>query len=140
MLHNLVNIYCDGGARGNPGIAAVGVVIKNENQQILFKFGEVIGETTNNVAEYSAVIKALDFLKNKNIKPGKINFFLDSRLVVNQLNGIFKIKNPGLFNLFLKVRNLEREINYQINYALIPRAQNWEADSLVNQALNNYRK
>ena len=86
-------VYTDGGARGNPGPAAIGVYIIDQDGNRVVKFGKKIGETTNNVAEYKAVYNALDWIKN-NLKNNirNINFLLDSKLVVNQLNGIFKIK------------------------------------------------
>lgn len=136
-------IYTDGGARGNPGRAAVGVAVKDENGLMIKGIFRRIGETTNNVAEYTAVVEALEWLKNEEaIKLlsyraiEQINFFLDSKLVVNQLNGLFKMKDEKLRMLLLKVRELEQEIKIPIYYNLIPREQNWEADRLVNQALD----
>jgi len=95
MEKNELNIHCDGGSRGNPGPAAVGVVIKNQDNQVLFEISKTIGESTNNVAEYRGVIEALKLLKNKQVKTQRINFFLDSQVVANQLAGIFKIKIFG---------------------------------------------
>ena len=94
-------VYTDGGARGNPGPAAIGVYIIDQDGKQVIKFGKKIGETTNNVAEYKAVYNALDWIKN-NLKNNirNINFLLDSKLVVNQLNGIFKIKNKNLGRLY----------------------------------------
>lgn len=133
-------IFTDGGARGNPGPAAVGVVIKSEEGQILGTVSHTIGETTNNVAEYFGVIKALEWFKS-NHQPQtthyQLNFFLDSKLVVNQLNGLFKVKENHLRELLLKIRGLEQEVGGQIYYSHIPREKNWEADALVNKALDN---
>ncbi len=138
-------IFTDGGARGNPGPAAAGVVIKDETGQILNSISRTLGETTNNVAEYQGVIAALDWLRNNPIiqlsnKPINekfiIQFFLDSKLVVNQLNGLFKVKENHLRELILKVRFLEQEVGGDIYYNLIPREKNWEADKLVNEALD----
>ena len=139
-------IYTDGGARGNPGPAAVGVVIQQE-RKILAQFGKRIGKTTNNVAEYTGVIEALAWLKNNPMNPASpagrqltdqpiIQFFLDSNLVVNQLNGSFKIKDANLRLLLAKIRTLEQEINGEIHYTHIPREQNAQADLLVNGALD----
>lgn len=134
-------VYTDGGARGNPGPAAVGVIVKRETGEILTKICRKIGETTNNVAEYKAVVTALEWLRNNPIplsgtnKP-LVQFFLDSKLVVNQLNGLFKIKDGELRNLLMEIRQLEQEVGGNISYFLIPRGKNWQADLLVNKALD----
>ena len=132
-----LTIHTDGGARGNPGPAAVGVVIETE-KNILTEFGKTLGETTNNVAEYSAVIEALTWIKNNSSKTGEAekNFFLDSNLVVNQLNGKFKINDMNLRKLFSKAKELEQEVGGVIHYSYIPREQNSAADALVNKALD----
>lgn len=132
-------IFTDGGARGNPGPAAIGVVIKSEDGQNLASFSQTLGESTNNIAEYQAVVAALEWLKNNkhltfNIQ--QYNFLLDSKLVVNQLNGFFKIKDSRLRELLLKIRQLEQEVGGNIYYNLVPRQKNWEADALVNKALD----
>lgn len=134
-------IFTDGGARGNPGPAAVGAVVKTETGQILNTISRTIGETTNNVAEYTAVITALEWVKNnkEHITKNKelvAQFFLDSKLVVNQLNGLFKIKENHLRELLLTVRQLEQEVGGNITYSLVPREKNWEADLQVNKALD----
>lgn len=130
-----LNIFCDGGARGNPGRAAVGVVIKSENGT-LAKFGKRIGEATNNVAEYRAVITALEYLRNEKISAHNIVFHLDSLLVARQLSNLYKVKEGHLRELLLGVRILEREVGGEITYQTIPRAQNHEADAQVNSALD----
>ena len=131
-------IHTDGGARGNPGPAAIGVVVEGEASKIIAQFGKYIGEATNNVAEYVAVIEALTWLKNNPDHSDKqrIYFYLDSTLVVNQLNGLFKVKDAHLRELLSHVRILEQEIGNTIYYAHIPREQNVHADSLVNKALD----
>jgi len=130
-------VFTDGGARGNPGPAAIGFIVKNNQGNILFKKGKCIGRATNNVAEYTAVIEALKWIK-KNFQFSIFNFqfFLDSKLVVNQLNGFYKIKDAKLKLLIIKVRGLEKEIGKRINYQFIPRQKNYEADLLVNQSLD----
>ncbi len=134
-------IHTDGGARGNPGEGAVGAVIKTENGQLLFEISQRIGKTTNNIAEYLAVVAALEGLRN-NVSMLQCDnetifqFFLDSKLVVNQLNGLYKMKENHLRELLLRVRSLEQEIGGRIYYSLIPREKNWEADALVNKALD----
>lgn len=131
-------VFADGGARGNPGPAAIGFIVKDSLGEILVKKGKFIGKATNNVAEYTAVIEALGWIKNNitiNNQQLTISFFLDSKLIVNQLNGLFKIKNSGLRNLIIKVRQLEREAGGNVSYHFIPREKNKEADTLVNQSL-----
>jgi ribonuclease HI len=138
-MKNEISIYCDGGARGNPGPAAIGFVVF-QNERIVHKFSKRIGKTTNNVAEYRAVIEALTWL-NENPKiihyPLSIlHFYLDSQLIVNQLKGHFKVKNSNLQKLIVWAKSAERKIKREINYTYIPRRQNKVADALVNQALN----
>ncbi len=143
-MHLLV--HTDGGARGNPGPAAIGVLVER-NGKTLASFGKRIGETTNNVAEYRAVIEGLNYLKSQlhsrlfvpelNDQSKKIDFYLDSNLVVQQLNGRFKVKEPKLRELLSQIRILEQEVGGVIHYNLVPREQNRRADFLVNQALDN---
>lgn len=129
-------IYTDGGARGNPGPAAVGVHIFDQEGKEFARIGKQIGRATNNVAEYSAVVFALLWLKenkeNISLENYSINFFLDSKLVVSQLNGYYKIKDMKLRELSIEVRQLEQEIGGNISYSFIPREKNSIADSLVN--------
>ncbi len=141
---NLI-IHTDGGARGNPGPAAVGVVIEKISEHggapiVVTEFGKKIGETTNNVAEYTAVIEALTYVKNVLQKQGgekiSIQFYLDSTLVVNQINGIFKVKESHLRMLLLSVHTLEQEVGGGMTYQYVPRAQNARADLFVNKALD----
>ena len=136
MTKDTYIIHTDGGARGNPGPAAVGVVI-HKNGTLLHQFGLAIGETTNNVAEYRGVIEALKYFRTltKNTNH-ELLFILDSMLVVNQLNGIFKIKEPHLRELHLQIKLLEQEVGGVIRYTTVPREQNRQADFLVNKALD----
>ena len=129
-------INTDGGSRGNPGPAAIGVVIKDDSNKIIHQFGQIIGITTNNVAEYQGVIFALKYLVTNKLKPKSIKFYLDSTLVVNQLNGLWKIKNANLRSLVIKVRELEGALESNITYIAIPREKNFEPDALLNQALD----
>lgn len=130
-------IHTDGGARGNPGPAAVGVVIEQEGKEIA-AFGKRIGETTNNVAEYTAVIEALK--KVQSFGTGNtLHFYLDSTLVVNQINGLFKVKDAKLRQLLFSVRELEQAVGGTIMYTSVPREQNTRADFFVNKALDETR-
>ena len=138
---NHLFVFCDGGARGNPGPAAVGLVVKDSRGKILVQKGEYIGKTTNNVAEYKAVITALEWLiKNASIVQLSncpiVNFFLDSKLAVNQLNGLFKIKNKNLQNLVITIKKLEKKLSLSPVYRHVSREENFLADSLVNKVLN----
>jgi ribonuclease HI len=133
-------IHTDGGARGNPGPAAIGVVVEKASDAsttIVTEFGKTIGETTNNVAEYTAVIEALRFLKTYDGEKKRVDFFIDSTLVVNQLNGLFKVKDAKLRELLSNVRILEQETGAELRYTTIPREQNTRADALVNRALDS---
>lgn len=136
----ILNIYTDGGSRGNPGPAALGVYIENNKGGVLVEIGETLGITTNNIAEYSAITAGLSWvIQNKNKMPylSKINFFVDSQLATQQLNGIYKVKNPKLRELIFLIKQKEAEINLPIYYSHIPREQNKKADRLVNVALDN---
>ena len=135
MNSNLV-IHTDGGARGNPGPAAVGVVIRSDSGTLINQIAKKIGSSTNNHAEYQAVIEALEWLVSQKLIINKIQFFLDSVLVVNQLNGKFKVKDSNLRNQLIQVRQLEGALKTPIAYTAVPREQNAAADHLVNQALD----
>ena len=123
-------IYTDGGARGNPGPAAAGIVIKDAQNKIVSSFGEYLGETTNNQAEYRALLFALE--KARELGGTEITCFADSELLVKQLNYEYKVKNAELAPLFLKIHNLSL-IFKKISFLHILREKNKEADKLVNQ-------
>ena len=132
-------IYTDGGSRGNPGPAAIGTVFCNERNQIIKKYSEYLGETTNNEAEYQAVIFALEKFKalfgKKLAKSTEIELKSDSELLIKQLNGEYKILDEKIQPLFLKIWNLR--LNFKkLKFKLISREKNKEADRLANEALN----
>ncbi len=136
---NTLNIYTDGGSRGNPGEAALGVYILDSQEQVAAEIGKRLGVATNNVAEYSAILEGLSWvLQNKKKIPGlsKINFFMDSQLAVSQLKGLYKIKNARLRDLIFEIKKKEAEIGLPIAYSYIPREKNKNADMLVNEALD----
>lgn len=136
----ILNVFTDGGARGNPGPSATGVYIADENNKKVAGFGTAIGVATNNVAEYKAVIHALDWIienKKSLAENAKINFFMDSKLICSQILGLWKVKNVGLKDLLLDVRDREGQINLPMFYKHIPREQNAQADAFVNEALDN---
>jgi len=127
-------IYCDGGARGNPGPAAAGFVIIGERGRELEAKGVFLGENlTNNQAEYQSLTLALEEAKRLKIKNLKV--FSDSELLVKQLNGLYKVKDKGLKILFEKVKVLLFDFT-TVRLAHIPRSQNKRADALVNLALD----
>lgn len=135
----VLHVYTDGGARGNPGPAAIGVVFIGENKEI-GQISKTIGVATNNVAEYRAVLEGFSWLISNFKQIGgyeKIHFFLDSQLVVSQLNGLFKVKNANLRDLLFKIREKEAELSKEVFYSHIPREKNRIADKLVNKALDN---
>lgn len=128
-----LKIYTDGGSKGNPGPSSIGIVFYTDGKKI-FHHHESIGIATNNDAEYTALIRALQLVIRQYAqeKIEKIEFYSDSRLMVNQVNGLFKVKNGRIREYILKIRGLEQETNTPISYHYIPREENQEADLLVN--------
>ena len=137
-----IYINTDGGSRGNPGPAAIGVVFYDKEEKELFKYKETIGEATNNQAEYRAIIKALEILSkskwlNEHDKEAKVICRLDSLLVVEQINGNYKVKNDEIKVYINKIKMLLENLNKTVAFYHIPREQNKAADKLVNMALDN---
>jgi len=136
-------IYVDGGSRGNPGPAAIGVLFCNEKGNCFRKFSEYLGKMTNNEAEYKAAIFALKKFKSifgkKLAKETEIEIRSDSELLVNQMNGKYKILEENLQPLFLELWNLRLDFK-KVKFRLIPRKKNKEADKLVNQTLDSLGK
>lgn len=129
-------IFGDGGSRGNPGEAAYGFAVFNEESKNIYSEGKRLGVTTNNVAEYSAVINALRWMVTNNPTAEHIHFKLDSLLIASQMSGKFKIKHPNMKELFITAKSLEGQLSAQIIYSQIPREENKTADRLVNEALD----
>lgn len=131
MSEKTLEIFTDGGASGNPGPAGIGVVI-NANGQTVLEISQSIGDATNNVAEYKAVIAALE----EAIRRGAEKVFLntDSELVCFQLTGAYKVKNESLLVLVEQVRQLSRKIK-SVEIKVIPREKNSQADRLAKQAI-----
>ncbi|OGM31352.1 hypothetical protein A2630_05055 [Candidatus Woesebacteria bacterium RIFCSPHIGHO2_01_FULL_44_10] len=126
-----IKIYCDGGARGNPGPAGIGFVAY-QNAKELKRFSKYIGKTTNNIAEYQAVLEALKWLGQR--EPAI--FYLDSELVTRQLTGVYKIRNENLKKLAGQIKRFENKIG-SVSYVHVPRSKNKIADSLVNLAIDS---
>jgi ribonuclease HI len=132
-----LSVYTDGASRGNPGPASVGIVFKNESGKIVFEKQKELGKATNNEAEYQAIIQAMKHVNRHH--PEKIIFYADSELMIKQMRGEYKIKNPGIQKLFLEAWN--RTIDFkkngkEVKFVEIPREKNKEADALANKALD----
>ena len=147
MLHSArkkekLFVYTDGGSRGNPGPAAVGIVVKDAGGKILKTHAVSIGERTNNEAEYEAVLIALKKLKQwfgkAKLAAYAIEFRMDSELVVRQLRGEYKVSEERLFGLFMAIHNFQVEFG-SLEFVHVPRERNREADHLLNTVLNAAR-
>ena len=127
-----LTVNVDGGARGNPGPAAIGVVVRGEGQ-VLDEVGETIGEATNNVAEYRALLKGIELAAARG--GTELELVGDSELVVRQVEGRYKVKNAGLKELHAEVKRALRDFDsWSIRH--VRRAENADADRLVNEALD----
>lgn len=135
MSAKKIIVYTDGGARGNPGHAAIGVVIGDS-----FMHGEYIGETTNNIAEYSALLYALKHVKKatgiEDLKTVSLEVRMDSELIVKQMKGEYKVKNEGLRGFYLEAQKLIPHY-HSVSFMHIRREKNKEADAMVNKALDS---
>ena len=128
-----VKLFTDGGCRGNPGPGAIGIIILDGDNTELHSHAECIGSTTNNRAEYHALIKGLR-LCAKHTR-GRVTCYLDSELVVRQMNGVYRLKNEELLGLFQKVKDLERVFS-EVIYQHVNRTNQFikKADRLLNEA------
>ena len=130
-----ITVYTDGASRGNPGKSGIGVVIKNSDNKVIHRIKKYFPRLTNNQAEYQALITALDYVCDNNIK--KARFFTDSQLLSNQINGSWKVKHPEIIKLYKEAYKLTKKLDeFKISY--IPREENSEADSLANMAIDEY--
>jgi len=130
-------IHADGASRGNPGLAAIGATIKDEQGRLMASISRRIGTATNNQAEYRALIAALEKAAELGVEEVEVN--LDSELVVKQINGKYRVKNAALKLLYQRAKQLQGLLHsFTITY--IPRRQNIEADNLANMALNSQGK
>lgn len=138
MKGDSIIIHTDGGSRGNPGPASCAFVAESDGK-IVFKSSRYLGKTTNNVAEYGGVILALEWVAEQ-LPVGNcqfpIVFYLDSELIVRQINGIYKVKDNNLKNLYNDVLKKLKKIGNNITFKNIPREQNKIADLLVNESLD----
>jgi len=124
----------DGGARGNPGPAAYGVIVRDAKGEIIAELSDYLGIQTNNYAEYSGLLAALDFaVREKHLS---LKVLSDSELLVRQMQGRYKVKSPGLIDLYDRARSLVRKLeHFSIEHVL--RQYNKDADALVNQVLDS---
>jgi ribonuclease HI len=131
---NVIKANIDGGARGNPGPAAYGVIVRDAKGEIIAELADYLGIQTNNYAEYSGLLAALDFaVREKHLS---MKVLSDSELLVRQMQGRYKVKSPGLIDLYDRARALVRKLDhFSIDHVL--RQYNREADSLVNQVLDS---
>ena len=134
MQDGKIFIHTDGAARGNPGPAAIGAVIKDSNNTTVGTISQYIGRATNNQAEYRAVISALE--KAVAIGAAEVILYSDSELVVRQLEGKYRVKNVALRELYQEAGKQLSKFS-RVSFVAIPREKNQEADALANQALDN---
>lgn len=142
-----LTINTDGGSRGNPGPAAAAYIVKNNAGDVLEKCGNYLGIQTNNVAEYTAIRDAWNWLEKSGerfLEQTEILFLLDSELVVRQIKGIYRVKDQNLIVLWKEILEkqrffLEKFENFKCSYTHVPREQNLEADALVNKTLDAHR-
>ena len=133
MQHKKLVINTDGGSRSNPGPAGIGVVIKTEDSELVYEHGEYIGEATNNVAEYKALIHALE--TSKALQATDLLIQMDSELIVKQMQGLYKIKEPTLQVLASEVKKLLTNFD-KFTFKHVFREFNKEADAMVNKAID----
>lgn len=128
-------VFTDGGSRNNPGEAGIGAVAYKGSEK-LFELSEYLGVQTNNFAEYTGVIRALESLVERGLQKEDIEIRMDSKLVVEQVQGNWKIKEPTLKSLAARVRELVTQFK-TVAFTHIPREENKEADALANEAMDN---
>jgi ribonuclease HI len=133
---NTLKIYIDGSSRGNPGQAGAAALIYDSSGQLLSKASRYLGRTTNNVAEYNALLLALE--ESAKLNGRRLQVFSDSELLVRQYNGEYKIKNKTLQGLHRQVRRWVTKFD-QVLLSHIPREENKEADALANKVVNEHQ-
>lgn len=129
----MLTLFTDGGSRGNPGPAALGAVLYDEDGVEVDGVGEYLGTATNNVAEYSALIRGLEMAREQHAD--KVAVHMDSELIVKQMTGVYRVKHKDMKPLAAAVKELEGQFE-RVTYTHVPREENKEADRLVNEALD----
>ena len=139
MLKLRLKVYSDGASRGNPGISAIAFMIMTEDGRLLKRYSKYVGIRTNNQAEYEALISALESASE--LTDQEVTCCMDSELVVKQLNGEYRARNPKLKTLWLKVQELKLSFQ-RITFARVPRTDIHieQVDRLANQALDRVKK
>jgi ribonuclease HI len=133
MTYDIIKTFTDGGSRGNPGPSASGVVLLTTKDEILEEFGVFLGETTNNIAEYKAILFALE--KAENYHPREVHMYMDSELACRQLNGIYKVKNPDLRVIFNDIQKCVQGFE-TVTFEHVYREFNKLADRQVNISID----
>lgn len=133
MTESEVTVYTDGASRGNPGLAGIGLVFFGSDGQEIKRVHRFLGTTTNNVAEYIALLTALEQAQAMNI--GRLNVFSDSELMVRQMNGEYRVRDEKLVPLYEQVWQLASRLQ-KVTYTHVPRGRNKIADQLANQAID----
>lgn len=130
-------IYTDGGSRGNPGQSAYAFVVYDDRGKKLLSEAATIGMATNNIAEYTAILKAMHWL-SQNISQSirKVYFHIDSELAVRQLKGEYKVKNKNLIPLVSHIKSIQKSLSCTVFFSHVVREKNSLADFLVNKALD----
>ncbi len=133
-------LYADGGARGNPGPAGAGAVAFDMSGKRVVEVSDYLGEATNNVAEYEAVIRGLQALTKEfpesHFKTHDVIVRMDSKLVVEQMRGAYKVKHPNLIPRHLELRNVISRSFGNVSFEHVPREKNKDADELANKAMD----
>jgi ribonuclease HI len=129
-----IKVYTDATAKGNPGPSGLGIVIKDESDEILLTHKQYIGKATNNQGEYTALLESLKLLKNLNVEYDFVEFYSDSLLMVNQLTGKYKIKDKYLMRNAMNFWDGINKLGKKHSITYIPREQNAIADKLANEA------
>ena len=136
-------LYADGGARGNPGHAGAGAVAFDHLGKRIVEVSDYLGETTNNVAEYEALLRGLRALLAEVGEEGVVrgvSVYMDSELIIKQLRGVYKVKHPNLIPRYMEVRNLIARSFPKITFTHVRREQNADADALANRAMDERQK
>lgn len=133
-------LYADGGARGNPGPAGSGAVVFDAIGKRVVEVSDYIGETTNNVAEYEALLRGFKALLaefgEEHVKQARVEVRMDSKLVIEQMKGAYKVKHPNLIPRYLEIKNLLARSFGTVSFEHVPREKNADADELANRAMD----
>ncbi|MCL4321713.1 MAG: ribonuclease HI family protein [Deltaproteobacteria bacterium] len=134
----VINVHIDGASRNNPGNAGAGILIEDGAGVVIAELKEYLGITTNNEAEYKALIIALNYLSKMTASEGtlKITFFSDSQLLVKQMNGEYSVKSPNILPLYLEVKKILKNRRIDCSFTYISREFNKQADRLANLAID----